>query len=330
MMYRIILIIFLLFGITLNAQQSPLKFKEDGTFKIVQFTDNHYIYGDPESDIAVRLIEEVVEKEKPDLVIFTGDAIFRRPALPALDAVFDPVAKSGVPYAYVLGNHDDEYGYSRKEVMSYLMQKPNSLATIGDNNLYGAGNYTLEINKSNAKGIGFILYFFDSGSYSLMNDIKGADWLKFEQVDWYLQMSKKYSKENKGIPYPAMAFFHIPLQEYYMMTTVDKKKIVGERRWKENYGKLNTGLFAAMKYAGDVMATFVGHDHDNDYIGEYNGICLAYGRYSGGNTVINSLGANGCRIIELKEGKREFSTYLRLLGGEILYLVEYPKTFLGE
>lgn len=114
--------------------------------------------------------------------------------------------------------------------------------------------------------------------------------------------------------------------EYPVMTT-SGAKIIGEKREDECNGKLNPGMFAAMRMAGDVMGTFVGHDHDNDYIGEYYGLYLAYGRYSGGKTVYNNLGKNGCRIIELKEGKREFSTYIRLLGGEKIYPVEYPKTF---
>lgn len=327
---RKLLPLLILFAASLTAQNSPLKFKKDGSFKIVQFTDNHYIHGNPESDVAVQLIEEVLQAEKPDLVVFTGDVIFKRPALPGLDAIFDPVAESGIPFAYVLGNHDDEYGYNRQEVIKYVMQKPNCLASMGDSSLFGAGNYTLEIKQSTSDNNGFVLYFFDTGSYSQMDGIKGADWIKFEQVQWYRQTSKTYTKANAGIPYPAMAFFHIPLQEYYMMAAVDKKKIIGERRWTENYGKLNTGLYAAMKYAGDVMATFVGHDHDNDYVGDYNGICLGYGRYSGGNTVVNNLGANGCRVIELKEGERSFSTHIRLLGGEVIHPVSYPDTLIKE
>ena len=46
-------------------------------------------------------------------------------------------------------------------------------------------------------------------------------------------------------------------------------------------------MFAAMKEAGDVMGVFVGHDHDNDYAVMWKNILLAYGRYTGGNTVYN-------------------------------------------
>jgi len=51
-------------------------------------------------------------------------------------------------------------------------------------------------------------------------------------------------------------------------------------------------MFAAMKEAGDVMGTFVGHDHDNDYSVMWKGIVLAYGRFTGGNTEYNHL-SNG-------------------------------------
>ena len=38
--------------------------------------------------------------------------------------------------------------------------------------------------------------------------------------------------------------------------------------------KLNTGMFAAMKEAGDVMGVFVGHDHDNDYAVMWKKMCI--------------------------------------------------------
>jgi len=41
---------------------------------------------------------------------------------------------------------------------------------------------------------------------------------------------------------------------------------------------INTGLFAAMIEAGDVMGVFVGHEHVNDFHGELLGIRLGYGR----------------------------------------------------
>jgi predicted MPP superfamily phosphohydrolase len=55
------------------AQVSPLQFNKNGEFKIVQFTDIHFKYGNPASDIALKRIGEVLDAECPDLVVFTGD-----------------------------------------------------------------------------------------------------------------------------------------------------------------------------------------------------------------------------------------------------------------
>ena len=41
-----------------NAQQPSLKFNKDGKFKIVQFTDVHYIYENPKSAISIERIND--------------------------------------------------------------------------------------------------------------------------------------------------------------------------------------------------------------------------------------------------------------------------------
>ena len=310
------------------GQKPALKFNPEGKFKIIQFTDVHYKKTAKESEVSIQLINEVLDAEKPDLVVFTGDIIWSKPVFEGLDDVFDPVSKRGIPWAYVFGNHDDEFGVSRAQLMDYVSQKPYCLAQAGDKSLSGVGNYILEV-RSAAKSdsIDSLLYFFDSGAYSPIKKIEGYNWLRLDQVNWYSQQSAAYTKANNNNPYPALAFFHIPLAEYPIMKNAKNAQIIGSKDEKECNGQLNTGMFAAMRQAGDVMGTFVGHDHNNDYIGEYLGIYLAYGRYSGGKTVYNDLGKNGCRVIELKEGKHEFSTYIRLLGGEKIYPVHYPETF---
>ena len=72
-------ILVLLFGtvvVSTEAQKTVLKFNPDGTFKIVQFTDVHFKYGNSNSDIALERMRQVLDIEKPDLVIFTGDVIY--------------------------------------------------------------------------------------------------------------------------------------------------------------------------------------------------------------------------------------------------------------
>ena len=62
------------------TQKPVLKFNKDGKFKIVQFTDVHYIHGNPKSAVSLERINEVLDAEKPDLVLFTGDVIYGQPA----------------------------------------------------------------------------------------------------------------------------------------------------------------------------------------------------------------------------------------------------------
>lgn len=83
MLMKRIAVMFLLtwcMGRLAEAGGPELRFNREGKFKIVQFTDVHFRYGDPASDIALERINEVLEVEKPDFVIFTGDVIYSAPA----------------------------------------------------------------------------------------------------------------------------------------------------------------------------------------------------------------------------------------------------------
>lgn len=328
---RFLFLLLILFTGSLFAQKKVLKFNANGSFKIIQFTDVHYNpEKEKESAVAIQLINEVLDAEKPDLVVFSGDIIFGKPVLDGLERVFEPVVKRQIPWAYVLGNHDDEFGVSRRELMDFAISKPYCLAQHGDECIKGTGNYVLEVKGSEVEDLKAILYFMDSGAYSNIKSPFSYAWFDFSQVDWYRKQSAAYTKRNENNSLPALAFFHIPLPEYSQMTSAKDSVLVGEKREKECSPQLNTGMFTAMREASDVMGTFVGHDHDNDYIGAFYDIYLAYGRFSGGNTVYNNLGLNGCRVIELAEDKREFNTYIRLIGGQKLYEVNYPSTFLKK
>lgn len=125
---------------------------------------------------------------------------------------------------------------------------------------------------------------------------------------------------------PALAFFHIPLPEYNQAAADESAILIGTRMEKACAPLLNTGMFAAMKEAGDVMGTFVGHDHDNDYSVMWHGILLAYGRFTGGNTGYNHL-QNGARVILMKENVRTFTTWIRTKGGEIVDKTIYPDSY---
>jgi hypothetical protein len=82
-------------------------------------------------------------------------------------------------------------------------------------------------------------------------------------------------------------------------------------------------MFAAMLEKGDVMGMFVGHDHVNDYIFNYYGIALTYGRFSGSKNVYGDL-TSGVRMIELTEGQQSFDTWIRLDDEIVIDRVTFP------
>ena len=158
--------------------------------------------------------------------------------------------------------------------------------------------------------------------------MKGYDWLTFDQVNWYRQQSAAFTAKNDGKPLPALAFFHIPLPEYNEAASDENAILYGTRMEKACAPAINTGMFAAMKEMGDVMGTFVGHDHDNDYSVIWNNILLSHGRFTGGNTEYNHL-PNGARIIVLDEGARTFTSWIRQKDG-VVDKISYPASFVKD
>ncbi|MBQ7787205.1 MAG: metallophosphoesterase family protein [Alistipes sp.] len=309
---------------TAIAQPNALKFNANHKFKIVQFTDIHWKYGNPASDEAGERMAEVLDAEKPDLVVFTGDLIFAKPAREGLDKALEATISRGIPFAVTWGNHDDEQDLSRKELSAHVATKAGNLTSTVEG-ISGVTNYTLSVKSTDGKRDAAVLYIFDSNSYSPIKKVKGYDWIKHDQVEWYRQTSKAFTAANDGKPLPALAFFHIPLPEFHEAAQNESAYFVGTRKEKACAPEINTGLAAAMLEAGDVMGVFVGHDHVNDYVVDWRGILLGYGRFTGGATVYHDIpDGNGARVIELTEDSRTIKTWIRIKGGKVINEVNYP------
>lgn len=90
---------------TVWGQKETLKFNQNRTFKIVQFTDVHYKYDDQvNSQVALDRMNEVLDIEKPEFVIFTGDVVVSNESFKGLDIVLDVCIKRNIPFAVVFGN----------------------------------------------------------------------------------------------------------------------------------------------------------------------------------------------------------------------------------
>lgn len=314
------------FSLNLWAHKPALKYNASGKFKIVQFTDLHIRLNDPRSDIAFERINQVLNDEKPDLVILTGDMIYNQPADENFRKLLNVFEQQKQPFAITFGNHDQEQGLPNSELFD-IARTFTYHYTENEPGITGVGNCALEIKSAKADRTSNVLYLLDSGRECTLPDAKGYGYIHFDQIDWYRNKSKAFTKDNGGIPLLSLAFFHIPLPEYAAAAADHSCSMYGIRRETPCSSQLNTGMFAFMKEMNDVKGVFTGHDHDNDFAVNYKGILLAYGRFTGGPTEYIHI-PNGARVIELTDNENSFRTWIRTAAGveqETTFPTDYKK-----
>ncbi len=308
---KILTAVLLFTCIGVSASAGPgLKFK-DKKFKIIQFTDLHYVHSDKHkarNDSTIELMRLLIEEEKPDLVVFTGDVVVSSPAVAGWDRVTQPMTELQVPFAVNFGNHDTETDLKTSEILEHLSKNPMSVTSNQIEGVSGQGNCSLPIRSSNGDQDEMVVYLFDSKAYSEHGKVSGYGWVKHDQIDWYRKTSREFTEKNKRV-LPALAFFHIPLPEYAVVR--EQEGTLGNNTEKVHAPTINTGLLSAFVEMNDVKGVFVGHDHNNDYIGGLFGVALAYGRKTGYVPAYTEILDRGARVIELTEGATSFNTYIR-------------------
>ncbi|CAO2816398.1 unnamed protein product [Amaranthus hypochondriacus] len=330
----VLVIAFCMWTVPICAVSSQLKFNKKGEFKILQVADMHYADGKTSPCLNVlpnqvkgcsdlntsAFIERMIKAENPDLIVFTGDNIFGLDATDAaksMDAAFAPAVISNIPWAAVLGNHDQESTLSREGVMKYIVKMNNTLSLLNPpdaRKIDGFGNYNLEV--SGVDGSPFHnksvlnLYFLDSGDYSTSRLIPGYGWIKNSQQSWFLRTSRRLKREYMDRPEPqkesapGLVYFHIPLPEY---ASFDKSNFTGVKQEGISSPRVNSGFFTSMVEAGDVRAVFTGHDHINDFCGKLMDIHLCYAGGFGYHAYGRAGWARRARVVRIglkKDGKR--------------------------
>ncbi|KAI3704591.1 hypothetical protein L1987_74816 [Smallanthus sonchifolius] len=255
-----------------DNETKQLRFdKKKGEFRILQVADMHYADGKKTP------CEDVLPNQLAHCTDLNTSAFINQDAAASMNAAFAPAISSKIPWAAVLGNHDQESSLSRESVMSHIVGMRHTLSQVnpsGVDVIDGFGNYNLEVH--GVEGSSFMnksilnLYFLDSGDYSTVPSIPGYGWIKPSQQYWFQQTSKKLQKMSKA---PGLAYFHIPLPEYAYF---DSSNFTGVRQEGISSASVNSGFFTTLVEAGDVKAVFTGHDHLNDFCGKLTGIHLCY------------------------------------------------------
>ncbi|KAF2084287.1 Metallo-dependent phosphatase [Saccharata proteae CBS 121410] len=327
-------------GVPAKIEKPVPRIRRDGKFKIMQVSDLHLSTGlgicrEPEPkeanggkcDADTRTLEfvgRVLDQEKPDLVVLSGDQVNGETAPDAQSAIFkfaDLLISRHIPYACIFGNHDDEGSLTRSTSMSLLQTLPYSLSLPGPSSISGIGNYYLEIlAPGTSQHSALTLYLLDTHSYSPdETQFRGYDWVKPDQIAWFRdtarglrekQTHKSYSKIHMD-----MAFVHIPLPEY----AEQGLRVVGS--WKEGVTApgFNSHLYDALVQE-NVLAVSCGHDHVNDYCGTGKDgrlwMCYAggsgFGGYGGYDGYIRRV-----RVFEVDANEARISTWKRVEWGEV-------------
>lgn len=312
-------------------------FTTDEEFKILQIADVHIGGGclSLEKDKkAMNAVAAMVTAEKPDLVVFTGDATF--PFLPysgtcnnkiSAEMFINMMESLGCYWSMCFGNHETEtYSYyGIDEVVKWYTNKDLKYCLFQEDpqDVDGHSNQLIKI--KNSKGIvteGIIL--LDSHAYT-DNDYFGLfhyyDNIHDNQIEWYKNQIIKLNNENKAIDREAknvdtLLFHHIPEEEFRFAW--DEYKANGYKdteNVKYVYGKCGESgeyihcarhenqMFETVLEMESTKGIFVGHDHMNNFSVIYKGVRLTYGMsidylaYAGLDKVPTQ---RGCTVIEVE------------------------------
>ncbi len=171
--------------------EKTLRFRENGKFTIVQFTDIHWHNGEAADRRAAALMEQITTAVQPDLVVLTGDILSGggcQDASASMRQVVRIVEQWRVPWAAVFGNHDDEGNASRRELMAMMQEGARSLAQAGPEEIPGVGNYVLPLHKADGSAHDGTALFYrfrelcTTGNRRLRMDKTGAGGLVFARV----------------------------------------------------------------------------------------------------------------------------------------------------
>ena len=305
----------------------------NGELKILQLTDTHLKYEAPEeyTKTAARL-DHVIKSEAPDFIVVTGDVVTgnRETRDRMWDMVISRLDAYKIPYAIVFGNHDHQGEITRPEMSAKIVAGRYNVNTL--NGIGELADMRIPVASSNGKTAPLDIYVMDSHAYceemGFSKDLGSYAWFTHDQVSWLRRECEASTAEHEGHHVPSLAFFHIPLVEYNVAWAGNATRI-GVKGESGGEGKINSGMFAAMFETGNMMGVFAGHDHDSNYIIEHYGIALGYGGYSGDDTTYNHL-AHGLRLISVKEGVREFTTWIHDEDDRIQFKAVYKDGILSK
>lgn len=218
----------------IDSETGYYTYTTDEELKILQITDVHLgggIMSVAKDKKAINAVITMIQTEKPDLVVFTGDNCFAVPYISGgtnnamTTKTFNMMAeKGGAYYTTVFGNHDSEiFNYSNRNAISNIFEDDkwehciyqedfNAKSTKDDES-----NQMIVVKKTDGS-ITKALLMIDSMAYKDHSLSSVLDWqyatISDEQVDWAVDSLNELKEMNNNVAVKALAFIHIPIGEY--------------------------------------------------------------------------------------------------------------------
>ena len=255
-----------------------------------------------------------------------------------------PVVEAGVPFAATYGNHDFQCGILADEQDDIYREYPGCLNP--DDSLE-PGTFALPVESSDGSGrVAMSVMMVNSGDYAGKPEENDAQYPAYvvnprgldladadgygtptpKAIEWLGSVQTELGERNgDGKPVPAIAFQHIPPQEFYdclkevpawTPNAVEGARTHAGRCYVLNHevcrpgsrlgeaigcADENVGEVDALREAGGYFALFCGHDHKNAFVGHVHDIDLGYAPTCGFECYGPKSRLRGIRLFEFRE-----------------------------
>ena len=275
-----------------QSDRSEIRFTpdRDRPLRLLQITDTHF-HPSASTDRTAASIRAIVATEKPDLVIHTGDFVNNDARGPVEWKGLEIMNDLPVPWTLCFGNHDypvnqGEGSLSLDEIHGRIAHglQGHHDAPTGRHYCYRYDLLPGDAAKPKAS-----LFFFQVG-YA-----EGDRKISLPQLEWFdREMAADVERE---VDAPITVFVHIPLVEYHRL--FERGPVEGVKGENVCFDSDKGESFARFARTKRVVGVFCGHDHVNNYHGDWEGTDLTYGRVSGWGAYGPPEWQRGGRLVEL-------------------------------
>ena len=287
-----------------ESDELSVSMRRGEDFKIIQLADLHFgeegtRYHNSDEQRTIEFIDSIVESEKPDFIVLSGDNIMNSGIKGARELV-EIMDRYKTPYTFVFGNHDATTytpSYSKREISNflesnpspYLLYKSGYVDTTLENRY---GNFSISLRDSESGELLGAFVIIDTGIYDY--EIEAYQSITEGQIEWYkseiARLNDIYSaqKNNAHEVIPTLTYGHIQLPDHFRaykqaVEENDAEFIYYQQLGGWMQGTMNdsaatepSSFFTAMKEMQSAKAYLCGHMHGMTFHVKTDGIILGF------------------------------------------------------